>query len=334
MAGAPAGGAETFFVDLVSALARTGLDQRIAIRADAARAKMLFDAGLAVGQLRFGGLFDLGTRRALRAAFESERPSIVQSWMSRATQHCPRTEAVRVGWLGGYYPPRVVRHCDHVVGVTPDIVRHLREGGFAEERCHYLPTFATAQPAAAVSRASLDTPEGVPLVLALGRLHGKKGLDVLLRALAKVRNAWLWIAGEGPLRAELTALCTSLGLDGRVRFLGWRTDREALLAACDVSVMPSRYEPFGTVMIETWAARRPLIAAAAAGPKGLVRDGIDALLVPIDDVDALAGALERVLGEPTLAAALAAEGFAVYQQRFTEAAVVRQYLDFYKRISA
>jgi glycosyltransferase involved in cell wall biosynthesis len=334
MAGAPAGGAETYFVDMVTALARAGLDQRVAIRREPQRAATLASAGLNVSQMRFGGLLDWTTRGALRAAFAAEQPTIVQTWMSRATQHCPRVNAVRVGWLGGYYPPHVFRDCDHVVAVTPDIVRHLREGGFAPGRAHYIPTFAPAQSAAATSRASLSTPEGAPLLLALGRLHVKKGFDVLLRALATVRDAWLWIAGEGPLRGDLTALAASLGVASRVRFLGWRTDREALLAACDVCVMPSRYEPFGTVMIEAWAAARPLIAAAAAGPKGLVRDGVDGLLVPIDDVAALARAIDRVLRDAKLAAALAAAGHAVYQQRYTEGAVVQQYLDFYRQISA
>jgi glycosyltransferase involved in cell wall biosynthesis len=334
MAGAAKGGAETYFVDLVTALARVGLDQRVAIRTEPARAATLAKAGLPVRQMRFGGLFDWSTKPALRDALASDRPNIVQTWMSRATQKCPRTDAVHVGWLGGYYPPRVFRDCDHVVGVTPDLARHLRDGGFPAERVHYIPTFAPAQPTAPVTRASLDTPDGVPLLLALGRLHVKKGFDVLLQALVQVKDACLWIAGEGPLRAELEALANSLGVDRRVRFLGWRTDREALLAACDVCVMPSRYEPFGTVMIEAWAAQRPLIAAAAAGPKGLIRDGVDGLLVPIDDVGALGAAIDRVLADRGLAQALAAAGHAVYQQRYTEGAVVQQYLDFYRRIVA
>jgi glycosyltransferase involved in cell wall biosynthesis len=124
----------------------------------------------------------------------------------------------------------------------------------------------------------------------------------------------------------------SAGVADRVRFLGWRTDREALLAACDVCVMPSRYEPFGTVMIEAWAANRPLVVAAAAGPKGLVRDGVDALLVPIDDVGALADALRRTVSDRGLASTLAQNGHRAYVERFTEQAVVRQYLQFYESI--
>ena len=334
MAGAATGGAETYFADMVTALARAGLRQQATIRHEPARARTLAAAGVPVDQYQFGGLLDFSTKRALRRAFAAEPPTIVQTWMSRATQHTPRGTFVHVGWLGGYYAPRTFRHCQHVVAVTPDIVRHLRDGGFPADRSHYIPTFATAQPATPVSRASLTTPEGVPLLLALGRLHPKKGFDVLLHALTQVPAAFLWIAGDGELDAELRALAARLGVADRVRFLGWRNDREALLAACDVCVMPSRYEPFGTVMIEAWAAQRPLVVAAAAGPRGLVRDGVDALLVPIDDADALTAAIRRVLESRDLAMTLAGAGFAVYQQRYTEAAVVQQYLDFYRRIAA
>lgn len=333
MAGAEVGGAETHFVDLVLALSRAGLDQRVAIRTDAARAKQLVAGGVEPLTLRFGGRLDWSTRRGLARAFDRDRPTIVQTWMSRATEHCPRGNFVHVGWLGGYYRPATFKRCDHAVAVTPDIVQHLRAGGLPAERTHTIPTFAAQQAAVPVDRAPLNTPAAAPLLLALGRLHPKKGFDVLLRALAAVPGAWLWIAGEGELRQELEALAAALGVAPRVRFLGWRTDREALLAACDLCVMPSRYEPFGTVMIEAWAAGRPLVVAAAAGPRGLVRDGIDALLVPVDDVDALSAAIRRVIADRDLAATLVQNGTLVYRERFTEGAVVRQYLQFYESIA-
>ena len=76
-----------------------------------------------------------------------------------------------------------------------------------------------------------------------------------------------------------------------MRFLGWRTDRGALLRAADICVLPSRWEPFGTVMLEAWAAGTPLVAAASQGPAALIEDGGNGLLVPVDDVAALAAAV-------------------------------------------
>ena len=99
-------------------------------------------------------------------------------------------------------------------------------------------------------------------------------LPLILDAAARLPDLFVWIAGEGPLEAELKAQCTRLGLDQRVRFLGWRNDRGALLAACDVVAFPSRYEPFGTVTVDACAASRPLVAADAVGPAAYVKDGV------------------------------------------------------------
>lgn len=334
VAGAEHGGAETYFVDLVLALHRAGLEQRVAIRRDARRAESLRAGGIDPLELPFGGLLDTRTRRGLGREIAAFAPAVVQTWMNRATRFCPRGDFVHVGWLGGYYKPENFRACDHAVGVTEDIVAHLARHGWPPGRAHYLPTFAHDTRSAPAPRGGLGTPGDAPLVLALGRLHEKKGLDVLLHAMTRLDDAWLWLAGEGPLRGELESLAGRLGVALRVRFLGWRDDRAALFAAADVCVMPSRYEPFGTVMIEAWAHEVPLIAAASAGPAALVEDGVTGLLVPVDDAEALAGALGRVLGDRALAARLAVAGRAAYEESFTEAAVVRGYLDFYARVSA
>ncbi len=334
IAGAEHGGAETYFVDLVLALQRAGLEQHVVIRCNARRTAALHAGGVDPVELPFGGMFDWRTRRALRREIAAFKPDVVQTWMNRATRFCPRGNFIHVGWLGGYYKPENFRACDHAIGVTEDIVGHLVDHGWSPSRAHYLPTFASNAKASPVDRSEFGTPRGAPLVLALGRLHEKKAFDVLLKALARLPDAWLWLAGEGPLRGELEALASRLGVASRVRFLGWRNDRAALLAAADVCVMPSRYEPFGTVMIEAWAHRVPLVAAASAGPAGLIEDGETGLLVPVDDVEALAAAVERALADRTLAERLAAGGHAAYEERYTEAAVVRRYLGFFARVTA
>jgi glycosyltransferase involved in cell wall biosynthesis len=173
----------------------------------------------------------------------------------------------------------------------------------------------------------------LPLALALGRLHENKGFDVALEALARVPDLYLWIAGEGPLAEALKAQARRLAVMPRVRFLGWRDDVASLLATADMLICPSRHEPLGNVVIEAWAHRCPVIAAASDGPRGLIAAGRDGLLVPVNDAEALAGAMHRVADDRALAAALAAAGRASYESRFTETAVVRDYLDFFARIA-
>ena len=333
MAGAAEGGAEAFFVRLVAALARIGIDQRAAIRHHPKRAAALTAAGVPTVELSFGGWFDFTTKPALRRILAAEKPDIALTWMSRATAMLPRSPAVHVARLGGYYDIKHYAHCDHLVANTRDIAAYLARAGFSEARIHYLPNFVDATAATPVSRAALATPEDAPLVLAMGRLHRNKAFDVLLQALARLDRTWLWLAGSGPEEAALRAHAQALGIAERVRFLGWRDDGPALLAAADLLVCPSRHEPLGNVVIEAWAAGRPVVAAASAGPKQLIVEGTSGLLTPVDDIEALAQAIGRVLSEPDLARRLIDGGRAAWASEFTEAKVIAAYRAFFDRIA-
>jgi glycosyltransferase involved in cell wall biosynthesis len=135
------------------------------------------------------------------------------------------------------------------------------------------------------------------------------------------------IAGDGPERAALGALARSESVADRVHMPGWRYDTAALLAGCDVLACPSRHEPLGNVVVEAFAAGRPVVAAAAAGPRELIRPGEDGLLVPVEDAPALATSLGLVLNTPAFAARLAAAGRARYEAEFAEAPVLAQWHD-------
>lgn len=333
MAGAPHGGAEAFFVRLALALQRHGQEQRLLIRRDAARAALLRRGGAEVEELRFGGPLDLWSRLRFRRAVDRYRPRVVLTWMNRATALCPRGDFVHVARLGGYYDLKYYRQCDHLIANTRAIAAYLVEAGWPAARVHYLPNFVDAAPAEAVARAGLATPEGVPLALALGRLHPNKGFDTLIAALAEVPELHLWLAGEGELRGALERQAAAQGVASRLRFLGWRDDTAALLAAADFLVCPSRSEPLGNVVIEAWAAFRPVVAAAAAGPRALIADGDTGLLVPVDDVAALAAALRRLAGDAALRTRLAAAGRAAYEAEFSEERVVGLYRDFLERVA-
>ena len=328
MAGQPHGGAEAFFERLAIALAHAGETQRLVNRTDPARSARLRGAGLDVAEAPFGGPLDFRTRPLFERAIAAFQPSVVLTWMSRASAACPAGDFVQVGRLGGYYDLKYYRSCQHLVANTRDIVAHIVQGGWPKERVHYLPNFVAEARAAPVARASLATPEDAPLALALGRLHPNKGFDVLLEAVAKLPRLYLWLAGEGDERAPLEARARALGIEARVRFLGWRDDVPALLAACDVLAVASRHEPLGNVVLEAWAAEVPVVATASAGPAALIRDGETGLLVPIEDADALAAALRRVAEDRGLRTGLAAAGHAAFAAEFAEPRVVALYRDF------
>jgi glycosyltransferase involved in cell wall biosynthesis len=332
-AGAEFGGSETFFVSLTLALARAGVDVHAAMKAFPIREEAFKSGDIPYTAAPFWyPPLDFWTPRVIRQAAKAFRPDCVLTFTGRGGQMTPPGDYALIGRLGGYYRLEYYKRCDYLVCITPDLVRHVVEGGFPKERVFFIPNFPVIQDAPAIDRALFDTPKEAKVALALARLHKAKALDVLLKAVAQTPGLWLWIAGEGPDREDLTQLAKDLGIDNRVRFLGWRTDRSALLRAADICAFPSRFEPNGTVVVEAWAHGIPLVTAASAGPAWIARDNEDALIAPIDDVDGLAERLQAVLSSKDLAAKLVANGHKRIEQEFSEDAVVGRYIKMFETV--
>jgi glycosyltransferase involved in cell wall biosynthesis len=320
------GGAETYFVDLLAALKRAGVVQAAAIRRHAGRQAALQAAGIPTRLLPFGGPVDFVTKTAAAGFAKLQAARLALAWMNRAARHTPRGPWARIGRLGGYYNLKYYVGFDELVANTEDIAEWIVGQGWPAGRVRCIPNFAAA-PAdgAPAPRGELDTPEGVPLLLGMGRLHDNKAHDVSLQALAGLPDAYLWIAGAGPQEAKLKAMAQALGVAPRVRFLGWRTDASALYRAADVCVFPSRHEPLGNVVIQAWAHGLPVVAARSQGPAALIEEGRDGLLVEVDDAPALAERVGGLIKDAKLRARLAERGRKRVAAEFSEAAVVGQW---------
>lgn len=335
MAGKGNGGAETYAADMMLALHEHGSVQKAVLHPRQERLAELQRAGVAVDVAVLQWPLLPLQRTRLRRLIARWQPDLVHCWMRRAASLVPPLSVPVIGWFGGYYEVGHFASCSHFIGVTPDIVRHQREEGVATERSFFVPTFpVTEAPDQPLERAMLGAPPGKTVLLALSRLHPKKGLDTLVQAMKDLPDCVLWLAGDGPMRETLQSHAAQRGVTERVKFLGWRTDRGALLRAADICVLPSRYEPFGTVMLEAWACGTPLVAAAAAGPAAFVQNGENGLLVPINDPKALAQAIRQLRDDPALRARLAQGGLASYQAQFTRPAVTARLLEVYRQILA
>jgi glycosyltransferase involved in cell wall biosynthesis len=142
-----------------------------------------------------------------------------------------------------------------------------------------------------------------PHVVAAGRLGHQKGFDLLLDAFAGVRHVLgrgtLTILGEGPDRAALESRAAALGIASVVRFLGFQENPFAYFAAADLFVLSSRYEGLPNVLLEALACGCPAVACDCPhGVREIVRDGVNGLLVPPENVDALRTAMLRLLQDP------------------------------------
>jgi glycosyltransferase involved in cell wall biosynthesis len=327
MAGSQVGGAEAFFERLVLKTHQRGkVEQRALIRHYPARTALLMQEGVPVTTAPFMGWWDLTTHLRLRALIREFKPDIIMAWMGRAASFLPaKTTAVKLGRLGGYYAMKRFHYCDHLIGNTPDIVAKLIKGGWPEVKVSYVPNFVSVTPAPAADRALYQTPTDVPLVLALGRYHPVKGFDMLLEALSKIPDAWLWLVGEGAEAQALKEQATALGIVERVRFLPWQHDPSPLYAAANVVVCASRHEPLGNVILEAWAAGTPIISTPVEGPSFLIAQGKTGWLSHDVSSAAIAVCLNEVLADKESAMKVAQAGQDYYQEHFSEERVLDHY---------
>lgn len=164
-----------------------------------------------------------------------------------------------------------------------------------------LPSEVLYLPIPAPPRNFARVPGSTPTFLFCGRLDAEKGVDLLIRAFARLTTefptARLRLAGQGPERPKLERLADTLGVGSRAEFLGWRSPRdlEPLLAEAWASVVPSLWaEPQGLVALEAMVRRVPVIASSAGGLGEIVEHGVSGLLFPNGDETALLDRLRAI----------------------------------------
>jgi glycosyltransferase involved in cell wall biosynthesis len=173
-------------------------------------------------------------------------------------------------------------------------------------------------------------------VVTVARFHPVKDHATLLRGFQGVAAARadvdLLLAGDGPLRRDLEELARSLGIEGRVRFLGVRSDVPALLQAVDLFALTSVSEAASITLLEAMASRLPVVVTAVGGNPEIVRHGVEGLLVPRGDAAGVTAAILGLLDDPAAAAALGAAGRARVEQRYRLSQTIDNYWRLYRRL--
>lgn len=141
-----------------------------------------------------------------------------------------------------------------------------------------------------------------PSLIAVGRLEQQKGFDLLIKAFSKVKDTYaewtLTILGEGPLRSELEYMLNDLKLNEHVHLIGRVKDPYAYLKQADIFVMSSRFEGFPNALCEAMASGLPVISTDCPyGPREIIRNNVDGILVPNEDLFELATAIARLMSD-------------------------------------
>ena len=187
------------------------------------------------------------------------------------------------------------------------------------------------------ARAALGLPAGVPVIGMIARLTPEKGHDLALRAFSLVLRrepeARLLIVGEGGSRTAIEEDIRRLGLEKRVVLAGYRRDVTGVLGAVDISLHSSHMDGLPRSLIEAMLAARPVVATRVGGIPEAVIDGESALLVEPEDVEAIAAALLRLIGDRALARRLGNNARKAAASRFSTERMVDEWLRVYRDVA-
>jgi glycosyltransferase involved in cell wall biosynthesis len=236
---------------------------------------------------------------------------------------------------------RIVRGSDAVTAISTYTAERLRRQVPGADPV-IIPFGATVEPDAHAPPPP-RSPDGPFELLFVGRLVERKGVHLLLDALARRADGppvVLHVVGDGPERARLQERAEALGLGAAAIFHGFvsRAELERRLAACDAFVLPAVVdakgdtEGLGVVLLEAMAYGKPVVASAAGGIVDIVRDGRNGLLVPPGDAGALAGALRRLMGDTARAAEMGAAGREDVRAGFSWEVIVDRLVEVYGRV--
>lgn len=235
---------------------------------------------------------------------------------------------------------RWLRKADSVVVVSRAFGRELQRRGVDPARIQWVPN---AIDESALRRADSGEElrrawaagESTTLAGVIGRFSPEKGPDVFLRAFAaaasRVPKLRAVMVGDGPALEPCRKLADQLGIRDRVVFAGFRSDLAAIYRAVDFLVIPSRSEGMPTVLIEAMLLGVPAVSTAVGAVPDVIENGVSGLIVPAEDIPALAGAIEQLAADPGLRTRLAEAAGRYARERLSVSGRAREIIGLAKK---
>jgi glycosyltransferase involved in cell wall biosynthesis len=204
--------------------------------------------------------------------------------------------------INAYWEEKSFQLSSDLIAVSNQVRKELIEAGVPDNKIYVVVNGVDLEEfcPGVQSREQLELPINVPLAFFAGDIRSnRKNLDSVLQSLVSVPDLHLAVAGalEG---SPFPQLAEQLGLNNRVHFLGFRSDISNIMKAVDLFVFPSRYEPFGLVVLEAMASGLPVITAITAGGAELVTDNCGFVLLDPNNVQDLSNKLNVLTQQPEL----------------------------------
>lgn len=261
------------------------------------------------------------------------------SWL-RSPVHISRTRRDLYGFyqwlytaLNARWEKQAFGSAKVVVAVSEKVAQELRDIGVPKQSIRVIANGVDLEefsPGVAC-RQKWNLPENVTLAMFAGDIRiARKNLDTVLHALVQVPDLHLAVVGATK-GSPYPQLADSLNLSERVHFLGYRSDIPQIMQASDLFVFPSRYEPFGLVVIEAMASGLPVITATTTGAADLVTPACGIVLPDSDDVDALSVALSKLNSAPQLRTQMGQAARTIAEQ-YSWDKMAQKYVDLFEEL--
>lgn len=356
------GGGQTNLRNLLEGLQQLDVGLHLCCRDGGPLVEWVRALGVPVYPVPFDKNFRPGPARAVARVAREQRVDLVHAHGLVATFYCMlariffgmrvpllyhqhgfhhRNYGPMTVWLRKAIERWVCRRVECVIAASSDDSDLLIAGGYARSERIAILKYGIPEPAptaeqSALVRSRIPFVGSAPLVGIVSRLHIQKGIDVFLRAVVLIRaaapEARFAVVGTGEIEAEMHALAHELGLDDVLVFTGTLPS-----VAChpffDVAVMSSRWEGLPITLLEYMATRRAIVITRIPGCLEAVGPD-EAEIVPVDDPEALAAAILRLLQDPALAQQRGEAARRRFEASFTLPVVAAQYRELYREVLA
>lgn len=231
--------------------------------------------------------------------------------------------------------------CDRIIAVSGGVKNALIQGGVDPGKITVVHSVADAKKyqkkgSEAKVRAEFGLDKNANVIAVIAQLIERKGHRFLFQAAPKILevfpNTHFLVLGEGRLENDLRQLAASLGIRDKVIFAGFRNNIGELLSITTILVHPATMEGFANCVLQAMAAEVPAVVTEVGGMPESVKDGVNGIVIPPRDVEALANSVIKLLGDPELRAKMGSEGKRIVEEQFSVDGMVEGVLSVYKSV--
>ncbi len=268
------------------------------------------------------------------------KPDIIIAHGGRATKFCFYAKNKKIPLVGIIHSGKLkwVDKANYIIALTKSMCTKAYDAGIDPSRLTILPNAIDSSIRKYEAVGAKPTTRFIPVIGVMARFVPKKAIDVFIKSLALLKTKGIEcdaiIGGRGDEEENLHALVDKYHLQENIQFIGWVHDKKEFFDKIDIFCHPSIEEPFGVMILEAMLFDKPIIAAEAEGPKEIITNMKDGILVPINSPTAMAEAIEELINDKALANSLADKAFLTVRKDYDINIVGKKLTAFLHKIKA